>query len=94
MRMWANNSRGQKSHAGLMFLEYSVVFGLILNLIATIDFKDFYLRRVSSVSGEPRIFGCFSFACRTFAAGPPPRLRICLTAARLPVLQRDLLLMG
>merc|ERR1719220_246950 len=45
MRMWANNSRGQKSHAGLMFLEYSVVFGLILNLIATIDFKDFYLKQ-------------------------------------------------
>ena len=44
--MWARNSRETKSHAGIIFLEFSVVLGVILNFLAVISFDDFYLRWV------------------------------------------------
>lgn len=49
VEMWASQSRGQKSHIGIVFMQFSVVVGMLLNILALVNFDNFYLKQKISV---------------------------------------------
>lgn len=49
VKMWSSQSREKKLHLGIFFMQCSVLFGAVMNALAVISFRSFYIKQYISI---------------------------------------------